>query len=163
MEVRLVKGCKDDKGLEASVLKRDWHSWGCLALKVLPMCIHTLWEGVKRKPTPLFCPVTGQEAMGMKWIQEFTFKHKENLSLGGVEHWSMLPRSGDVSVLGGRQDFIRYDPGLSAVDDPDLSRELQYWFSRDPFQPRILWSKDFEDMLIFQVSLKHTVHLYLSL
>lgn len=52
-----------------------------------------------------------------------------------------LPRDVGVSVLG---DLIKYDPGQSVVDDPDLSpRELQYWFSRDPFQPQILWSKDF--------------------
>lgn len=159
MQVRLVKGCKDVKGLEAHVLQRDkteetvspWRSYQCVWIPC---------GKEQRGNQP-----QSQDKRQWAWneIQEFAFKHEENLSWGVVKLWNRLAGGGGVSVLGGRQDLIKYDPGQFAVGDPNLSRELQSWFFRDLFQPQILWSKDFEDMFIFQVSLKHTVHLYLSL
>lgn len=126
--------------------------------------MNTLWERVKGNEHLLsFAQSQDERQWALTEIQEFAFKYQENLSLRVVEHWNRLPRGGGVSVLGGSQNLIKCDPGQSAVADTLLSKG---WTTQSPGVPsnlRFCEAQIFEVMFIFQVSLKHTVHLYLSL
>lgn len=79
-----------------------------------------------------------------------------------VEHWKRLLRAGESLSLEKIKTSLNVIRG-SLLQLTVLSRELYYMISRGPSQPQIPWSKDFEVMFIFRMSLKHRVHLYLSL
>lgn len=116
--MRLVKGYKDYKGVETSVYK-ETRQLRLFSLEGLTNFYECPVEASKEETNILVLP--SHRTRGNEHEVKYAFKHKQNLSLSVVEH---LNRG--VSVLRGRQNLIKYDPGKSAVDDPHLSRKFQY-------------------------------------